>query len=162
VVLPECFDKDGEPCPQVRFQKGIVLNRCRVVIIDDDPTIRIGLRSILESFGIEIAAEADNGRSGIEQTQRFSPDVILLDVSMPEMGGFAAARELHVLAPNLRIIFVTQYSDAAYVEKAFEVGASGYVLKGTAARELAEAMDVVLAGGTFVSPGARCLRGKAY
>ncbi len=88
--------------------------------------------------------------------------MILLDISMPEMGGFAAARELRALAPHLRIIFVSQYSDPAYAEEALEVGGSGYVVKGTAGTELAEAMDAVLAGGTFVSPKARRARTQSH
>ena len=128
------------------------LDRCRLIIVDDDPAIRSGLRSILESAGADVAAEADSGQSGIEQAQHLSPDVILLDVSMPGMSGFATARELRKRIPALRIIFISQYCDSEYAEEALKIGASGYVLKEAAGRELTEAVDAALAGRTFVSP----------
>ena len=123
----------------------------RILIVDDDAVIREGLRSILESLGIEVAGEADNGRSGIEQAKESHPDVILLDVSMPVMGGFAAAGELRVVLPALRIIFISQYSEPAYSEEALHIGAAGYVLKQRARADLGRAIDAALSGGTFVS-----------
>ena len=127
-------------------------NRYRVVIVDDSALIRAGLRMIVEAFGAEVIGEADNGRSGIEQAESLSPELILLDVSMPVMGGLAAARELRKLKPNLGIILISQYSDRVYAEEALEIGAGAYVLKRTANSELADAINAVMSGRTFVSP----------
>lgn len=126
----------------------------RVVVVDDNPEIRAGLCGLLESLGVLIVGEAENGRSGIEQAKSLHPELILMDVAMPVMGGFAAARELRQLMPRLAIIFVSQYSERVYAEEALEIGASGYVLKRTAYTDLPNALDAAVSGRTFVSPGA--------
>lgn len=125
----------------------------KIVIVDDDAGIRAGLRSIMESLGAEVIGEADNGRSGIERAQLLCPELILLDVSMPVMGGLAAARQLRTLMPELHIILISQHRDRAYAEEAFQIGVEGYVLKRAAFTELPNAISAVTSGHTFVSPG---------
>jgi DNA-binding NarL/FixJ family response regulator len=122
-----------------------------LIIVDDDQGIRDVLRQILESSEARVVAEADNGRSAIEQAEIFHPDVIVLDVSMPVMGGFAAARELRQRMPEIRIIFLSQHTDRAYLEEAFRIGAGGFIAKRNASRELLDAIRAVLSGTSFVS-----------
>jgi YesN/AraC family two-component response regulator len=93
-----------------------------LIIVDDDEAIRQRLRTIAETLGAEVLAEADNGRVGIEQAEILRPELVLLDVSMPVMGGFAAARQLRARMPELRTIFVSQHSEPVYVEEAFGMG----------------------------------------
>jgi DNA-binding NarL/FixJ family response regulator len=97
-------------------------------------------------------AEADNGATGIESAEAIPSQAILMDVSMPVMGGFAAARELQKRKPELPIILVSQYSERAYADEAFHIGVRGYVVKRLAARELDQAVTAVLEGRTFLSP----------
>jgi two-component system, NarL family, nitrate/nitrite response regulator NarL len=126
---------------------------CRVVIVDDNALVRNGLRLLIEALGAKVIGEAENGRSGIQQAESLCPEVILLDVSMPIMGGIAAARELCKLKPSLGIILISQYSDRAYAEEALQIGAGAYVLKTAASTELGPAVDAVMSGRTFVSAG---------
>jgi DNA-binding NarL/FixJ family response regulator len=126
----------------------------RVIVVDDDPEIRAGLRGLIESLGALVVGEAENGRSGIEQARRLRPELILMDVTMPVMGGFAAARELRHIMPQLAIIFVSQHNDRIYAEEALSIGASAYVVKHNAGIDLPRAFDAVISGHTFVSPGA--------
>lgn len=123
----------------------------RLIIVDDDPEIRRILRLLVERLGAEVLAEADNGQAAIEEAERLHPQIMLLDVSMPVMGGIAAARHLKVHLPDLRIILVSQYKQKVYAEEALGIGAKGYILKGSAARELGPAIEKVMDGGTFVS-----------
>lgn len=125
----------------------------KIVIVDDDAGIRAGLRSIMESLGAEVIGEADNGRSGVERAQLLCPEVILLDVSMPVMGGLAAARELRSLMPELHIILISQHRERAYAKEALQIGVEGYVLKRAAFTELPNAVNAVTSGHTFISPG---------
>lgn len=127
------------------------IHGCRLVIVDDDPIIRQILRTIAEELGAEVLAEADNGQTAIEQAERHHPQLMLLDVSMPVMGGLPATRYLHEHFPELDIIMVSQYSRKVYAEEAFESGAKGYVVKACVATELEPAVNTVLDGGTFVS-----------
>ena len=110
---------------------------------------------IAESLGAEVLAEAENGRAGIEQAERLRPELVLLDVSMPVMGGFAAARQLRARLPELRIIFISQHSERVYVEEALGIGVNGYIWKQEAATELGHAIEAVMSGGRFLSPLAR-------
>ncbi len=127
------------------------MNRLRLVIVDDDALTRQMLRKLVESMDGEVIGEAKDGHAGISAAQSLQPDVLLLDVSMPVMGGFEAARQLRENMPELRIIFVSQHSNHAYVDEAFRCGAKGYVLKGAAATELHDAIQAVMAGQPFRS-----------
>lgn len=122
-----------------------------LLIVDDDANIRAKLREIAEREGINVVGEAENGQQGLEQVARLSPAIILLDVSMPIMGGFAAARQLRESHPDIRIIFLSQYSQKIYAEEAVRMGAAGYVLKSAAVTELPSAITAIHAGGRFIS-----------
>jgi DNA-binding NarL/FixJ family response regulator len=86
------------------------------------------VREITLAHAHEVVGEAENGKLGLDLCRNLLPDVILLDISMPIMGGFAAARELRRIAPEIRIIFISQHSGPEYVTEAFELGARGYLL----------------------------------
>jgi DNA-binding NarL/FixJ family response regulator len=124
----------------------------RLMIVDDDPGIRQALRMLANAFGAEVLAEADNGRAAIEQAEICRPEMMLLDVSMPVMGGFSTAKYLRDHIPELQIILVSQYNQKLYAEEALEIGVRGYIVKSAAARP---AIHAVLHGGTFVSPSIR-------
>lgn len=124
----------------------------KTIIVDDDPDIREGLRRIVEHLGAEVVAEAEDGQSAVECAQASRPELILLDVSMPGMSGFAAARQLRKLMPNVPIVFVSQHSEGIYAEQALEIGVRGYVLKRSVCTDLDPAITAVMSGQTFVSP----------
>ncbi|MBV9083408.1 MAG: response regulator transcription factor [Acidobacteriaceae bacterium] len=127
-----------------------------VIIVDDDAAIREILRGIAERLGVDVLAEAENGRGAIEEAERHRPELMLMDVSMPVMGGLPATRYLCERLPEMRIILVSQYDHKLYVDQAMQLGARGYVLKAAAASELGPAMKIVMDGGTFVSPRVDC------
>lgn len=131
---------------------------CKVLIVDDEPAIRNGLKHILEAHGATIAGEADNGASGVEEARKRLPEIILLDVSMPIMDGFAAAREIRQHMPALHIIFISQHGDRIYAEEAFALGAAGYILKQFAGSDLPKAIQAVMSGQTFISPAMTAYR----
>jgi DNA-binding NarL/FixJ family response regulator len=103
-------------------------------------------------MGAEVVAEADSGQRAIEEVTKDGAELVLLDVSMPNMGGFTTARKLRELKPELKIILVSQYSDHVYAEEALHMGMNGHVLKRNAGRDLEEAFEAVQSGQTFVSP----------
>lgn len=123
----------------------------RLLIVDDDSMIRKMLRVSIEAE-YEIVGEAENGLTAIQASDELKPDVVLLDVSMPVMDGFVAAKRLKAVQPHLHIIFVSQHFEPAYLEEAFQSGAEAYVLKSSAVRDLNTAIREVLAGRTFLSP----------
>ena len=110
-----------------------------------------GLLRLL-SGEFEIVGTVTDGRAALEEAKRLNPDVIVLDVSMPELNGIEAARRLSTIAPSARIVFVTQQLDPAYVHAAFAAGAMGYVAKQSAAKELVEAIRMALSGRYYVTP----------
>ncbi|MBV9037330.1 MAG: response regulator transcription factor [Acidobacteriaceae bacterium] len=124
----------------------------QLLIVDDDGTIRSMLRYIIESDKHCVVGEAENGRAGVSAAESLRPDLILLDVSMPVMGGFPAARLLNAQMPELPIIFVTQHDEQSYVDEAFRCGAKGYVIKQAAMTELPNAIRTVMTGQVFCSP----------
>ena len=131
---------------------GEALSHLQLLIIDDDAIVRSMLRYIVESDEHSVVGEADNGQAGISAAEDLRPDLILLDVSMPVMGGFPAARQLAVNMPEMPIIFVTQHTDQSYADEAFRCGAKGYVIKRAATTELPNAIHTVMAGQVFCSP----------
>ena len=129
-----------------------MLSQLQLLIVDDDDAIRSMLRYIVESHKHDVVGEADNGHAGVNAAENLRPDLILLDVSMPVMGGFPAARLLNAHMPELPIIFVTQHAEQDYVDEAFRCRARGYVIKQAAMTELPHAIRTVMTGQVFCSP----------
>ena len=127
----------------------------RLLLADDHALMLEGLLRLL-SGEFEIVGKVTDGRSAVEEAKRLNPDVVVLDVSMPELNGIEAAREaarqLNAILPSAKIVFVTQQLDPAYVHAAFAAGAMGYVAKQSAARELVEAIRMALNNRYYVTP----------
>lgn len=123
----------------------------RLLLADDHPLMLEGLVGILQPE-FEIAGVATNGRMLMELAERLKPDLIVLDISMPELNGIEAARRLSKSLPSAKVVFVTQQLDPSYVRAAFEAGAMGYVAKQSAASELRQAVRLALANRYYVTP----------
>jgi len=124
---------------------------CRVVIADDHELVLEGISRILYDH-YSIVGRANDGRTLVELVEQHHPDFVLVDISMPSLNGVEAIRRLRTVAPEAKVIVVTQHNDRQYMRAAFTAGAVGYVLKHAAASELLEAMKTANAGQYFVSP----------
>ncbi len=126
----------------------------RVLIAADHTIVRQGLARILnEVDGIEVAGEAVDGREAVEKAQELAPDVALLDLSMPRLHGLEALRQIRRRHPKTRCLILSMHKNEAYVRQALQAGASGYILKDSAAEDLVAAIRAVHAGECFLSPG---------
>lgn len=125
----------------------------KVLIADDHRILRDGLRALLRPCAdIEVVAEASDGHEAIELVHRHQPDVVLLDIAMPGLGGYEAALEIRKEHPRTKLLVLTQYEDREYVRRFLKVGASGFVLKRTAGTSLAESIRAVHGGGLVLDP----------
>ena len=124
----------------------------RVVLADDHALFRDGLRSLLEARGLEVAGEADDGREAVELATRLRPDVLLMDLSMPNMGGLDATRALTAQAPDVKIVILTASEDDADLFEAIKSGAQGYLFKNLKAEELLDMLEAVGRGEPGLTP----------
>ncbi len=125
----------------------------RIMIVDDQPLVREGLHSILSSEPLfEVVADFGSGREAIERVIACQPDVVLMDINMPEMDGLIATRQLKQIYPQCEVVMLTSYSGQKYLRQALLNGASGYVLKATDRQNLLEAVKTVANGGSLISP----------
>lgn len=125
----------------------------RVLVADDHTLVRDGVRALLATAGdIEVVAEASDGREAIEKAGRCHPDVVLLDIAMPGLGGLESVPDLRRTAPRARILILTQYEQPEYVRRFLHLGVAGYVLKKAASAELIAAIRAVHRGGLVVDP----------
>ena len=126
----------------------------RIILADDHQIVRQGLRSLLEEVpDMEIIAEADNGRTVLKLSQELLPDVIIMDLSMPELNGIEATRQILSGAPEVKVIALSMHSDSLFVLNMIKSGASGYLLKDCALEELVKAIRAVVDYKTYLSPG---------
>jgi len=126
----------------------------RIILADDHQIVRQGLRILLEAEpDMQIVAEADNGRKVLKQAQELLPDVIIMDLSMPELNGIEATRQILSGAPEVKVIALSMHSDSLFVLNMIKSGASGYLLKDCALEELVKAIRAVVADKTYLSPG---------
>ncbi len=125
----------------------------KVLIVDDDDLMRAGLAAVLSSdAGIEVIGEASNGRSAVSRVRVTPPDVVLMDVRMPDLDGIAATREILAASPAIRVVILTTFEQDEYIFGALSAGASGFLLKRSRPEELLAAIHTVAAGDALLSP----------
>ncbi|MCB0258007.1 MAG: response regulator transcription factor, partial [Anaerolineae bacterium] len=125
----------------------------RLLIVDDHPVVRDGLSAILSTQpDFAVIAEAGNGREAIQQAAALQPDIVLLDLEMPEMDGVAALQQMRAARPDLRAIVFTAFDTDERIVEALKAGAQGYLLKGAPRQELFGAIRVVHGGGSLLQP----------
>ncbi|TKS64573.1 MAG: LuxR family transcriptional regulator [Nitrospira sp.] len=127
------------------------MNKPSVLMADDHSLILAGLRKLVEGE-CEVVGTVEDGRALVEAAQRLRPDLILLDISMPLLNGLEAARQLRTLVPDSKLIFLTMHASPTYATEAFQAGASGYLLKHSAAEELSQAIKSILQGRHYLTP----------
>ena len=125
----------------------------RVVLVDDHALVRQGFRRILEDDSdITVVGEAGNGLEGLALAKKLEPDVVVMDMAMPEMNGLHASIELLKQRPETRILILSMYSDEQYVKNALDAGVKGYILKNAIETDLTRAVRAVAAGEQYLSP----------
>ncbi len=125
----------------------------RVVLADDHKIVRDGLRSLVEKQpDMEVIGEADNGRMALELVKQLRPTVVVMDIAMPDLNGIEATRQIVAEVPGIKVVALSMHSDRQFVVRMLEAGASGYLLKNGAFKELARAIHTVVAGQTYLCP----------
>jgi DNA-binding NarL/FixJ family response regulator len=131
------------------------MSKIRVLVVDDHTIVRNGICALLRLAGdIEVVGEASNGREALEIVRKLMPDVMLIDIAMPNLSGLEATRRIRKEFPEVKILVLTQYDDKEHVLGAIEAGASGFISKTAASSELASGIRSVHRGDSFLSPSA--------
>ena len=126
----------------------------RVVLVDDEAMVRVGLRMVLTAEAdIEVVGEAADGGSAVEVVEATQPDVVLMDVRMPDVDGIEGARRVLARCPGVRVVVLTTFDEDEYVEAALRAGVSGFLLKVAPPERLIDAVRTVAAGGGLLDPG---------
>lgn len=126
------------------------MSKPRILLADDHMLILDGLRNLLERH-YDLVGTVQDGQSVLNAARRLQPDLVLMDVAMPVLNGLQAGHRLREQLPTIKLLYVSMYGDAPYVEEALRIGASGYVLKRSGWEELSSAIEAVLAGKQYVS-----------
>lgn len=127
------------------------MRKPRVLVADDHTLVVAGFRKLLEDQ-CELIGTAEDGRAVVDMALHLQPDIVILDISMPLLNGIDAGEQIKKHLPDVKLLFVTMHSDTAYVQAAFKVGASGYLLKRSATDELEQAIRTVQSGNFYVTP----------
>src|ERR671932_277559 len=139
----------------------MICEAMRVLIADDHPLFRDGLRSLLEARGMAVVGEARNGREAVEQAKRLRPDVVLMDLNMPELGGLDATRLISAEQADIKVVVLTASEDDADLFEAIKSGAQGYLFKNLDSNDFFRLLEGVARGEPALTPGlARKLLGE--
>ena len=126
----------------------------RILIADDHKIFREGLRTLLQSRGdIQVIGEADNGRTVVSLATQLQPDIVIMDVAMPDLNGIEATRQITGVRADAKVLALSMHSDSRFVTRMLQAGAQGYLLKDCAFEELALAIDTIASEGVYLSPG---------
>lgn len=129
------------------------MSKLRILLADDHEIFREGLKMLISAQpDMEVIGEAKNGRMAVDLAQQLQPDIVVMDVSMPELNGLKATEKLKGMCPHLKILTLTRHTDDGYLQQLLKVGASGYVLKQSASSELVRAIRTVSRGNTYIDP----------
>ncbi len=126
----------------------------RVLLADDHALVRAGIRVLLEELpDVSVIGECSNGRDAVRETRRLKPDLVIMDMSMPELNGADATQRIITDCPETRVLVLSMHNDSRYVQRMFQAGASGYILKDSAPEELGAAITVLRNKGVYLSSG---------
>jgi len=129
------------------------MEKLKILIADDHALLRDGLKALVnDQPDMEVVGEADNGKTALEQAKKLQPDIILMDISMPEVNGAQATRQLKRICPNMKVLALTAHEDNSYLRHMLDAGASGFLLKRAAADQLIQAIHIVKAQGCYIDP----------
>ena len=123
-----------------------------MILADDHALVRAGFRALLRELGLQVVAEASNGREVVQQAALHPADVVLMDIAMPQLNGLEAAALLKKQFPELRVVILSMHANIEYARRAMKAGASGYLLKNAKAAELETTLTAVAQGATYLSP----------
>ena len=123
-----------------------------IIIADDHRLLREGLRSLLERDGFEVIAEADDGRTAVKLAKKLKPSALIMDISMPELSGIDATKQICHEAPGTKVIVMSMYRDSYFILQALQAGAQGYVLKDAAFEEVTVALNSAMKNHVYLSP----------
>jgi DNA-binding NarL/FixJ family response regulator len=136
-----------------RISQPSITPTIRVMLVDDHPVLRSGVKSLLDAEAdLDIVGEAEDGNSAVQMALELTPDVVLMDVSLPQLGGAEATQHILRQAPTLRILALSAHEEPAFARMLLDAGAAGYALKRSACNELVRAIRIVAAGGTYLDP----------
>lgn len=128
------------------------MSAIRVLLVEDHNLVRAGIRSLLDSFkNIDVVGEAANGRDALRMTRQLGPQVVLMDISMPELNGLEATARLTRNCPDSRVLMLSMHSNEEYVAQSLRAGAQGYLVKDAATRELEQAINTLARGEIYIS-----------
>lgn len=135
----------------------------RILLVDDHMVVRVGLRALIDAEpDLHVVGEAGNGLEGVQKTRALQPDVVVMDISMPEMDGLEATRRIRQECPASQVLILTVHAQERYLFPVLKAGAAGYVLKSTVDTELLDAIRTVARGGAFLYPSATRLLLEDY
>jgi len=131
------------------------MKKIKVLVVDDHTLVRDGIRALLSlAADIEVVGEASDGKEALQKVRQLAPDVVLMDLAMPTMGGLEATRRIRREFAGTKVLALTQYDDSEYVIPIIEAGARGFVTKRAAFSELASAIQAVYSGDSYLTPSA--------
>lgn len=128
------------------------MKQLSVVIVDDHQLVRMGFRALLEKLGVQVLGEATDGQQAVQIVQTLQPDVVLMDIAMPNLNGLEATTRIVQSHPQIKVIILTMHATAEYARRAMRAGAMGYLLKNATAAELEIALEAVARNETYLSP----------
>jgi DNA-binding NarL/FixJ family response regulator len=127
-------------------------DRMMVLLVEDHAIVRQGLRRLLEERGLVVAGEASDGRQAVKMARELDPDIVIMDITLPRLGGIEATRKIRKMNPDTKVIMLTIHDEESFIYKSLDAGANGYMVKDKATDDLLDAIDTVMRGEVYLSP----------
>lgn len=129
------------------------MTKLRILLAEDHRMVREGIKSLLDGQDdMEVIDEASDGQEAVTRAQELSPDIVIMDISMPNMNGLRATMKLKQVCPRVKILMLTRHTDTGFLRQLFQAGISGYILKQSASEELVRAIRAIAAGKSYLDP----------